>query len=135
VSKVRVGRGSVVVEIDDGIADALLAAAEAALPGAVDVMKAELAAVVDAGRAGWPVGRDRGEPHSRDLFEVDVRIDPVDFAVEGVITNRAPYAYKILLPGGYGSPWQKLIRKPTLDAAQRIADAVAKRLTEVIDRG
>lgn len=127
--RIRVARGNVVVEVDDALQPMLERAVEAAMPAAVKVLYEEIDKILDAARAVWPVGRERtsaserGRPHSRDLFDIEVRLDPSGPAVEFVVINRADYAYKI--KSGGISPWQAYIRKPILAAMKRIADETA----------
>lgn len=131
--RIKVARGGISVEVDDAASELLERAVRAAAPKALEVMEREIDAILDRARAEWPVGRERtarserGRPHSRDLFDLEIRLDPSGPAVEIVVLNRADYAYKI--KSGGTSPWQDLIRKPILAAMQRIADECADEIS------
>lgn len=86
--------------------------------------------VADA-RTKWPIGRERtgaeeGRPRSRDLFEIEERIDAEHLRV--IVRNKAPYAYKIdtTQNGVSGNPWQVLVVKPMKAASRKLAADIAE---------
>lgn len=127
---IRVGRGHISIDIDHDLDEWLVRAVQQHAPRLIAAIERELEAIVKAAEPAWPVGRERGRPHSRDLFEVEIRITP-DFAVEGVIRNRASYAY--LIKQGKYSPWQALIVQKLKAAEQRVADVMAAELGAALD--
>ncbi len=78
--------------------------------------------------AKWPVGKDRkGREHSKDLFEKALRIAGTD-AIEANLTNTADYSYMIKSQkNGLGgkSPYQELMRKPAIEAGEKLAEVLA----------
>lgn len=74
---------------------------------------------------GATVGQPR-RPHSRDLLEQVIQVDPGSGTITGkiVIDTKGNYAVKIKSDKnglGGGSPWQILVRKPVRAAAKVIA--------------
>lgn len=134
MSRWEIGRGAVRLEVDDGIRDAMEAAIREAAPRTVEAIERELKRIVREAEAAWPVGRERegrerGRPHSRDLFRVVLTITP-DLAVEGTIYNDAPYAYKIKSDGA--SPWQEHVVGAVREAEGRIAEILAEEIAAAI---
>lgn len=161
MSRWKIGRGSVTIEVEDGSDELLFQLAQEAAPRAVAAIERELDAIVAAARAVWPVGerggtslrpgdtaggigelarrlRERADrPHSRDLFRVTLVVMP-DLVVEGTITNVAgegtsspDYAYKIKV--GELSPWQEYIVKKVREAEDRIAEILAEEMAAALD--
>lgn len=134
MGKFVVQRGNVKIEVESGIDEMLERLIRDAAPRTIAALERELDAIVANAKANWPVGRERGRPHSRDLFEITFRFDPGDFSVEATIYNRAvgDYAYKIKTVTGV-SPWQEYVVKKVNEAEYRLAEILAEELAAVID--
>lgn len=136
VARRVIGRGRVTLELESGVDELLEALFTAGAKRVVEALERELDQIVEEARAAWPVGRDRGRTHSRDLFVVTLRLDPTGPAVEAVIENTAgrgtaskDYAYKIKSDGI--SPWQVHVVQRVKAAEQRLADLLAEELAKV----
>jgi hypothetical protein len=84
----------------------------------------------------WPVGRERGRPHSRDLFEHGLRID--GSTLVAWVRNPADYLFYIkTYKNGLGgkSAFQELLRKPLKAAAGDVARDCADEIAALIRRG
>lgn len=75
---------------------------------------------VEVLRAVWPIGPERGRPHSVNLFRVQRRRRRV------IVSNAAPYALFIVSPRTIGSAEQALI-----DTVERISVKFAAHLRRV----
>ncbi len=143
MAKFVISRGNVTVEVESGIDAMVERLVREAAPRTIAALEAELDKIVDEARAEWPVGRERegrekGRPHSRDLFTVTLRFDPGAFAVEAVIENTAgrgtssgDYAYKI--KSGGISPWQVHVVRKVKAAEKRLAEILAEEMAAVLD--
>lgn len=139
MSRWEIGRGAVRIEVDDGIRDAMEHAIREAAPRTIEAIERELDRIVAEAAATWPVGRERdgreqGRPHSRDLFRVELRINP-DLSVEGTIYNSADYAYKIKRKEDGRNPWQEFVVKRVREAEGRIAEILADEIAAAIAQG
>ncbi len=142
MSRFVVGSGSVRIEVEDGIRDALEAAIREAAPRTIAALERELDAIIAAARADWPVGR-RGptddRPHSRDLFELTFKVSP-NLDVEATIYNKAgdakgnDYAYKIKRKGDGLNVWQAFVVKKVAEAEQRLADILAEEMAAAVSQ-
>jgi len=84
--------GPVIIEIDDGLRDTLDKVLGGAPLRISRRFQAEALATIERAKLLWPV-RAVGSKGSRDRFGVTSRIDAD--GIETVISNSAPYAYKI----------------------------------------
>lgn len=127
---IKFGRGNVSIDVDQDLDGWLVRAVQQHAPRLIAALERELDRIVAEAVLAWPVGRERGRPHSRDLFSVTIRITP-EFDLEGIIDNAAPYAYLIKL--GQVSPWQEHVVKKVKAAEQRLADVMADELGTALD--
>ena len=112
--KLRFGDRQFSIELDDYTESMLRGAIEQAAPGLVAEMERTTAAVVESARAGWPVKTGR----SRDGLTAIVRLE--DEKIVGVVYSSELYGYMIKRKDGK-SPWQELVRKPSLGVAMELA--------------
>jgi RNase adaptor protein for sRNA GlmZ degradation len=98
----------------------------------------ELAHVVERDRRRvvrrWPVS-DRNKPHSRDMFETEVR--ETERGVVATLRNRADYADDIRtdqLGGRDVDPWEELVVRPARRRARATADALASAAGDEVRR-
>lgn len=86
-------------------------------------------------RSRWPVGRDQGRAHSRDLFELRDTSDGrsrVNIAVWNTAKDDqgTPYAFfirSVRVPGaGKQNAWTVLVRRPVLQLVKKLATETAR---------
>jgi hypothetical protein len=82
----------------------------------------------------WPVGVERGRPHTRDGFRTELRLTAS--GVEARLVNDLGADYFFFIRGKDGGPsvWRTLIAKPALERAQSIADDLADDLARMAGR-
>lgn len=128
-----IGRGAASAVLSGGIEQAIRETLSRLAPTLGRRVEAE-AERLERGAVGrWPIGRDRGRPHSRDLFDSGLRI--VSDGIEGFVSNRAPYIIyiKTMKNGLQGkSPYQELLRKPLRAAAKTVAGECADDVHKLI---
>ena len=120
MSRFVVGKGSAMVEVDDGAArfvERVLRKAANVTMTQIDIATAEVAGVADA---EWP----EKTGNSRRGLKRAIRFLPPD-TIEGVIYNRVPYVYFIKGKRQMGKhTWTVLVREPM----KRKATVLAARL-------
>jgi hypothetical protein len=102
-----------------------------AAPTVAPRMEQEVRELMAESRVDWPIGEERGRPHSRDTFSVDLVLTPD--GVEARLSSDAPYLYMIrpkLRDGGGTTIWRRLLVKP----AELRANALALDLSEELAR-
>lgn len=128
-----IGRGSMQVQIGGALEASIRRTIDRLAPGLGEVLEAEAQQLRDGAVERWPVGRDRGRPHSRDLFTNGLRI--TDKGVEAFVSNPAPYLY-LIKSGKNGlngkSASVELLRKPLKKAAARAAERCGETLRKLI---
>lgn len=116
----KVGDVSVRVE---GL-DALMARFEAIYRPVTEALERFGTARLEAARARWPVSDQSGKVHSRDRLKAVVTLSQVD-EVRVVITSAAPYTKYIQARNlGGKNPWIELVRKPTKQRLDALAESV-----------
>lgn len=126
----------------DILGDKLIAAMiEKVAPRVAALVRSEVERIKRDAVAGWPVGRERGRPHSRDMFETTLvlEVDGNRYAVVGAVRNRATnkegeaYWRFIKANNLYGkSAIVELVRKPMSKARDRIELLLATEIPEVL---
>jgi hypothetical protein len=129
---VRDGRAT--VTLDDGLERIARRAIDEALPGVLELLEREGAAVLEDARAQWPVRSGR----SRDGLAVRTVLDLGKGEVVVEIVNAVEYAPWVRPAAWYGSTtaWARLVRDPMRAAHKRAVDQVGRlvvdRLTGVV---
>jgi len=113
-----------------------------ALPSVVPRLEREAEAIKTEAVKAWPVqdrtkGRAsqrarKGEPHSRDLFNVETVVGPT--YVEIRLVNAAPYIYYIKSGQnglGFKHAWTQLIRTPARKRAKVLAEELRDDVTKL----
>lgn len=134
----RVTKGNAAIDSNDGIQKMVDRVIRELAPTVAPILD-RAAAELEAGAvAAWPVGRERGRPHSRDLFEEGLRFGGQD-TIEAFVRNKADYAFFIKfkkrnLASGLGgkSASVELLRKPLKAIAPRVAKEVAEAAGDLI---
>ena len=139
MAKVTFGRGSIRVNVDDGLARLVEKAVRNSAPRTFGAIDRAITWIEADAKARWPVGRERetvadgkGRPHSRDLLHGEVVIDAGAEKVTGKISQDAEYAYKIKTSqnGVTGNPWQALVAKPLKAALHGIVEEIGKEIKD-----
>lgn len=120
--------GDVAVRIE-GL-DALMARIESVYRPVTEALERFGTARLEAARARWPVSNQMGKLHSRDRLKATVTLSQVD-EVRVTVTSPATYTKYIQARNlGGKNPWIELVRKPTAqrldDLAQRVGDYLAR---------
>ena len=122
----RVKAGGSSIDIDgiqefvNRVVDQIAPTVRPALQETVETLKADAS-------AKWPVGRERGRKHSKDLFETDVRVGRD--VITARLSNSADYAryIKTKQNGLQGrSAYSKLLRTPARKKGKELGAALAE---------
>ena len=122
VAKITLGDGSAGVTLSDDLSGFVRDAIRRAGGAIGERLEQAADSVADEARAKWPVGRERRRPHSRDLFETELRVMS-DGTVSAKVKNKADYVWTIRSKEK-GSPWKEFVTKP----AEAKADAIVAEL-------
>ena len=150
----QIGRGSAAEVIGSGdLAEQLRRAVYRLAPTVTARIETEAMKLEAHAQERWPVGRDKTEagkrytkrdreagkavrPHSKALFDYGLRV--LSDGVEGFVSNRAPYWYKIKTKqGGLGgkSASVELLRKPLKKRIPEIAKDLADEVKALVREG
>jgi hypothetical protein len=135
--QIWLGKGGGQVQADREVASAVERVLRAAHGRVVERLERAADRIGVPAEARWPVGKERGKPHSRDLFERGLRL-PRKGVLEAFVRNGASYAYYVRsMKGGLGgkSAFVELLRKPLRTEARMVADELADDLKAEIERG
>ncbi len=146
MSKLKVRSGAVTMEIEDGLRDMMERAVRNSTPRTIGAIEETVHRLWTEAYDRWPVGPEKDEkgtrireggsgiprPHSRELLTEEMIVDVTEGVVLGRISSGSAYGYYInsTQNGIMGNAWQVLVRRPLLEASDRIADILAEEIAK-----
>jgi hypothetical protein len=126
--KIRYGRGSAAVLMDDTMSAIVRRAIETTQPTVLRRLEREAAELHAEAYGRWPVKTGI----SRAALEHGIRIVPPNGleAFVGVDTVAAPYAFFIKAEAGGKHTWTEVVRKPGLARAKKLAQELGRALLD-----
>lgn len=124
----KIRHGNITVTLDGGMQRGIREVIDRLAPTVSRRLEAEAAGLAAGARTDWPVGRERGRPHSRDLIEHGLRISGK--RLEGFVTVDVPYATQIRVAGKLVV--SELLRKPLKLAAAAVVRDCADDIRKLI---
>lgn len=126
---IRIRHGNAIVDVSGNLERQIRGVLDRLAPTLSQRLEDEVRELRTEAESRWPVGRDRGRPHSRDMFVHGIRID--GDAVSAYVRNNANYAvYVRSYQNGLGgkSAAGELLRKPLKESAAEVARDCAEQI-------
>jgi hypothetical protein len=124
---IKVGNKYASVEVSDELENMIKRVVSESAPTIIDRLEEVTTELREQAVPDWPVGRERGRPHSKDLFESGVRLSGRT-SIEGYVSNDAGYSWYIKPKSGPHagkSVFTTLIRRPGRKAGKQLAADLA----------
>lgn len=128
MSRIRLGKNAVSVELSHDLDRMIRRVTENVYPGLMERLEEDAQEIMDNARKEWPIGRRRKPPreHSADLFYLETRVDPGWTTIYVTVKNHADYARYIMPTKLWGgSAYVEWLRKPFRERRKILAKELA----------